>query len=141
VSKTAPTAQKDLARELPQPKLRTPRTGKGKLLTGGKPGHKGGSGRTPDEFKRWMQQFANSREAEQGIKDILLEGKKSPLFLGALRHVTEHGYGKPKESVDHTSGGKPIAGINWNVVRPEPGAEPNRIDAILAHKANGNGSG
>jgi phage terminase small subunit len=58
----------------------------------------------------------------------------------ALTLLSKH-TGGFSDRIDHTSGGKPIAGINWNVVRPEPGAEPNRIDAILAHKANGNGSG
>ncbi len=88
------------------PQMRTPVTGYGKLLLGGKPGNSGGkkgrSGRTPEEFKQWMQSFANSREAEAGIKGILEMGKAHPLFLGALKHVTEQGYGKPKEDTQHS---------------------------------------
>jgi hypothetical protein len=119
--------------------MRKPKHGKGQLRVGN-PGHKGAGGRPPDEFRAMMAELASRPQRIKTLNKILADAKH-PHFMAALKHVTEHGYGKPKESVDHTSGGKPIAGINWNVVRPEPGTEPHSLDAILAQGKNGNGSG
>lgn len=33
---------------------------------------------------------------------IALQDSKHPAFIGALKWATEHGYGKPKETVEHT---------------------------------------
>ncbi len=76
------------------------------------------AGRPTDEFKRLMQGFATSLDAQRGIEDALRAGAKHPAFLGALKHVTEHGYGKPTQDV--TSGGKPLipARISVTLVRP-----------------------
>lgn len=76
------------------------------------------AGRPPDEFKKLMQGFATSADAQRGIEDALKAGAKHPAFLGALKHVTEHGYGRPSQ--DLTSGGKPLvpARISVTLVRP-----------------------
>ena len=67
----------------------------GALNNGGTPGHKGGTGRPRDEFKRWMREMASGEDVERGLEAILKDST-TPLFLGALKHVTEHGYGKPE---------------------------------------------
>jgi len=59
----------------------------------------GGGGRPPDAFKAMCRELACS--AEDGVK-IALADNKHPAFLGALKWATEHGYGKPKETLEHT---------------------------------------
>lgn len=39
--------------------------------------------------------------AEEAAAQILTD-PKHPAFIGALKWATEHGYGKPKETVEHT---------------------------------------
>lgn len=114
-----PSGQETAQETARRPAKRTPRTGKGQLYAGGVPGNKGG-GRTPDEFKRLMQSYATSAEAQAGIAAIL-KNPKHPAFLGALKHVTEHGYGKPAQDI--TSGGKPLvpAAVNVKLVKPDEG--------------------
>ncbi len=56
-----------------------------------------GPGRTPDAFKAMCQRLACSAE-EAAIE--ALQDSKHPAFIGALKWATEHGYGKPKESIE-----------------------------------------
>lgn len=70
-------------------------------MTGGT--NKGGTGRPPDEFKAMCRQLASSSEVYARVKDILQQPLLYPsLYIGALKWASEHGYGKPKEHIEHT---------------------------------------
>lgn len=63
----------------------------------GKPGR---SGRTPDEFKRMCQELASSESVRTNVLAILASPADYPgLYVGALKWATEHGYGKPTETM------------------------------------------
>lgn len=85
------------------PTKRVPSHGKGKLLTGGMPGNKGGTGRPPDAFKALCQELASGAKTIDNVKTILGD-PDHPQFLPALRWATEHGYGKAKDSVEVSGG-------------------------------------
>ncbi len=69
----------------------------GKLLAGGKPGNKGGTGRPPDEFKEAMAQLA-SRAERLATLETILSDPSHQYFMAALKHCTEYGYGKAKDT-------------------------------------------
>lgn len=72
----------------------------GALLPGGKKGNKGG-GRTPDAFRQMCQELASSQDVATHVKKILANPEQYPgLYIGALKWASEHGYGKPKETID-----------------------------------------
>ncbi len=50
-------------RKIPQPHG-------GALYSGGVPGHKGANGRTYEQFRLYLQQFANSRQVRDGIQEV-----------------------------------------------------------------------
>lgn len=77
--------------------MRVPKHGRGKLRVGGT--NKGGPGRPPDEFKKLCQQLACSA-AEAAAR--VLGNPDHPAFIGALKWATEHGYGRPAQTVVHT---------------------------------------
>lgn len=87
--------------------LRTPKHGKGKLRIGGN----GSGGRPPDKFKAMCRALASSKEVERQVKDILARGSSDPMFIGALKWASEHGYGRPEQSVDVTSKGEKLPGV------------------------------
>lgn len=72
----------------------------GRLLPGGKPGNKGG-GRTPDEFKALCRALA-TRDATVAAVTAILSDPTHQHYMSALKWAAEHGYGKPKETVEHT---------------------------------------
>lgn len=96
------TAKKSAPTLVPRP------DGRGALLSGGKPGNKGG-GRPKDEFQARMRELA-SREATQAALEAILETPTHPHYMKALAFAAEHGYGKATETVEMTgAGGGPIA--------------------------------
>jgi hypothetical protein len=68
------------------------------LYAGGVPGNPGG-GRKPDEFKARMQELASHVE-RAGYVTKVLEDPKHPAWLGAVKYVTEFGYGKAPQKVE-----------------------------------------
>ncbi|MDP1859503.1 MAG: hypothetical protein Q8K82_12580 [Gemmatimonadaceae bacterium] len=70
-----------------------------RLYAGGVPGNKGGTGRPPNEFRARMQELANYAD-RLGHIEAVLNDPNHPQWMAALRHVTEHGYGKPAQSVE-----------------------------------------
>ena len=89
---------------------KTPRTRRGKnggTLKTGNPGNKGGTGRPPDAFKAAMAELASSDEVIEHVRAVLAD-PSHPQWLGAWKHVTEHGYGKATQGLDVTSGGERI---------------------------------
>lgn len=65
---------------------------------GGKPGR---SGRKPDEFKRRMAALATFAEKEGHLATVL-RNPDHPHFMSAVRFVTEYGYGKVPQAVEHS---------------------------------------
>lgn len=73
-------------------------TGAANLKTGN-PGNKGG-GRTPDEFKQMCRELASAESVRMNVLKILASPDIYPnLYVGALKWATEHGYGKPTETM------------------------------------------
>ena len=65
-----------------------------------------GPGRPPEAFQEMCRSLACSAEAAAAIA---LQDSTHPAFIGALKWATEHGYGKPKETHEHTGkDGAPI---------------------------------
>lgn len=71
----------------------------GTLRNGGT--NAGGPGRPPNEFKALMQTLA-SRVAQASYMAEVLDDPKHPHWAFAVKHVTEHGYGKPTQPMEHT---------------------------------------
>lgn len=66
------------------PELRTPAHGKGKLLTGGVPGHKGGGGRPrKDVIEFWKDQLDDPEVQEQIA--LSMKDRKEPAFVQMIR--------------------------------------------------------
>jgi hypothetical protein len=86
-----------------------PKHGRGRLLTGGKVGHKGAGGRHPDEFKAALAQLA-SETVRRGYVTKILNNHNHPQFMSALKWATDRGYG-PVTQTHEISGkdGAPIA--------------------------------
>lgn len=79
----------------------TPRHGHGKLLPGGKPGHRGGSGRPPAKFKDWVREILESDETKSQIQRILRDADH-PSFSTVLGKLLPYGYGSPSSApIDH----------------------------------------
>lgn len=98
--------------------VKVPQPHGGALLSGGVPGHIGGGGRPPDEFKKLCRELATRDATIEAVKGIL-ENPAHPAYLGALKWATENGYGKPKESVEvSTKDGGPLAQV-WLVAGKE----------------------
>lgn len=68
------------------------------------------AGRPPDKFKEMCRDLASSADIERCARRVL-KNPNHPAWLGALKWATEHGYGKPKESIDLTSGGKSLEAL------------------------------
>lgn len=68
-----------------------------------KQGNTVGVGRPPDEFKAMCRQLASRAKTFEVAERILDNPEIYPsLYTGALKWATEQGYGKPKETVEHT---------------------------------------
>lgn len=72
--------------------LRTPKTGIGKLRTGGKPGNKGGTGRPPDAIRATLRLNFDSRiKVWTAIADD--ESKDDNLRIKAVEMLAKYGMG------------------------------------------------
>ncbi|MDB4952071.1 MAG: hypothetical protein JWM27_4720 [Gemmatimonadetes bacterium] len=72
----------------------------GKLLPGGKPGNRGGTGRPPNEFRGRMAKLASSSKAEAYLKRCLAGEFGPKYFLQAQAFVADRGYGRPTQAVE-----------------------------------------
>lgn len=91
----------------------------GMLRVGSLPGNTPGTGRPPDEFKAAMRALASYAEQAGYVRDVLAD-KDHPQWLGALKYVTEHGYGKPTQTLEHT--GKDGGPVRLTVSYEDEGA-------------------
>lgn len=84
----APPVVAELARELPE---LIPQPNGDALLAGGVVGHRGGSGRPPDEFKLLLASLASRARTVAALSKILKD-KDHPLFMKALQYASDRGY-------------------------------------------------
>ena len=78
-----------------EPPLETPTHGRGKLLRGGKPGHKGGSGRRPNKLRAELR--ANLEVALRKLRARLTHPRHvwdDKDLISAIRTLAEFGIGK-----------------------------------------------
>lgn len=94
LEETASESATNLPEKIPQ------ENGRGALYAGGVPGNKGG-GRTPDAFKAEMRKLVSHSARLKHLKSVL-SNPDHPQFLAAYKFATEQGYGKPKETVEHS---------------------------------------
>jgi hypothetical protein len=82
--------------------ITVPRRNGGRLLkAGGKPGrHKGGAGRPPEWFKEICRDMVTSPKARAAAKAIL-EDSAHPQFSAMWKAVSERGYGKLEQTIEH----------------------------------------
>ena len=71
------------------------------LVPGAGGGPQPGAGRPPEEFRRMCRE-AVSRLDRFKIAEKVIENPDHPAWLGAFRFLAEMGYGKAKESVEHS---------------------------------------
>lgn len=84
-----------------QPATQPGRNG-GRLLAGGKPGNKGGSGRPPSDWKAKMAEALDRAEAENVVKTIIADPKAKPADrLKAIEFAASYAEGKPSQPVAH----------------------------------------
>lgn len=88
----------------------------GAILQGGNPGNSGG-GRLPDEFKRMCRELVTRDATWKAVQAILKDPEHSH-YMSALKWASEHGYGKPTETVEVTGkDGGPIQ--VWKIGKKE----------------------
>lgn len=86
---------------------RVPQKHGGALLRGGVKRNPGGT-QKQEAFRDRMRALASNEVAIAFLEEIL-EDPDHPAFMAARRYVTEYGYGKPVQPVEHTGdGGGPI---------------------------------
>ena len=66
-----------------------------------KRGNTVGVGKKPDEWKAMCAELASNDEMLAQAKEVLKD-KAHGAWLGAWKFVAEQGYGKPKESIEHS---------------------------------------
>lgn len=96
--------------EKKQPSKRTPAHGRGQLLTGGVPGHKGGGGRPPNAYKVWLEESLNHPAAKGQVTKVL-RNNLHPAYASVLGKVMVNVLGIPGRSADADPADGPSAVI------------------------------
>jgi hypothetical protein len=60
------------------------------------------AGRPPDEWKAALRAMASRDEVMAHVESVLLAGPDHPFFDRALQYVTEHGYGRASQPLEHS---------------------------------------
>ena len=60
------------------------------------------AGRPPDEWKRALRALADRKAVLDHIDTALTNGPEDPFFAKALDYVTDHGYGRAAQPVEHS---------------------------------------
>lgn len=89
------------ADERPEAPALVPQAHGGALLSGGKPGNRGG-GRPPDEFNRRMRELASSEAALAYLEECLTGVHGPKAHASAMAFAAERGYGKVPQALEHT---------------------------------------
>lgn len=85
---------KDLTRHLTKPSQFVPIHGRGKLNSGGTPGHRGGTGRPSDKLKAFWASVLNG-EVSRGEVRKVLENADHPAFVALYSKIALHLVGAP----------------------------------------------
>jgi hypothetical protein len=93
----ASKSSKELTKELAKLGQFVPRHGRGKLNTGGTPGHKGGSGRPPDKLKAFWASVLNGAASQKEVRRVL-ENADHPAFASLYAKVALHLVGVPTKA-------------------------------------------
>lgn len=64
-------------------------------------GKKGRSGRKPDAWRAELQAMVSS-DAVLDKLEMVLRDPNHPAYVGALKYASDHGFGRAKETVEHT---------------------------------------
>lgn len=99
----------------------------GGQLRNGNPGNKGG-GRKPGEFQALCRELASCDDTIAVVRRVI-KGELDPKVIAAVKWASEHGYGKPAQAVDVTSGGERLS-----YVIESPAKAPNGTAWAAAHK-------
>lgn len=70
------------------------------------------AGRPRNEHLAWCRQMVSDPKCEAAVQAVLAN-QKHPAFATMWKAVAERGYGKPREELDVTSGGKPLEPQVW----------------------------
>lgn len=73
----------------------------GTLNNGGNDGNKYGAGRKPDEWKQICAALASDDDVLETAKKVIRDPENGA-WLGAFKFLAEQGYGKAKESIEHS---------------------------------------
>ena len=60
------------------------------------------AGRPPDEWRERLRLMASRDEVLEHVNSVLLEGPSHPYFDRALQYVTDHGYGRASQPIEHS---------------------------------------
>lgn len=99
--KSGPTKKVGRGTPLPQPGGGILIAGKGKGPAKGAPN----AGRPPDQWKAALRALADRTEVLDHIDTALKAGPSDPFFPKALEYVTDHGYGKATQPIQHEAKG------------------------------------
>jgi hypothetical protein len=87
-------ASEQLTTKLTKPGQFVPAHGGGKLNAGGTPGHRGGSGRPPNELKAFWASLLNGEASRNELKRVL-ENADHPAFATLYSKIALHLVGPP----------------------------------------------
>lgn len=118
VDKSAPKSAPKTATGVPFQKGGDPRQGRGPA-----PGAPN-AGRPPDEWKARLRAMASRDEVLAHVETVLMDGPAHPFFDRALQYVTDHGYGRATQPIEHSG----------NVVLLSADERDARIRALLARR-------
>ena len=90
-----------LTTKLTKPSQFVPAHGRGKLNAGGTPGHRGGSGRRPDELKDFWASLLNGDASRNELRRVL-EDADHPAFATLYSKIALHLVGPPARKPDQS---------------------------------------
>ena len=95
-----------------------PKHGRGKLLTGGKPGHKGGSGRPPKEWTQFCRDLVEDPEVQERTLATARSNERSQ--IGAVQLAASYAVGKPVERMIHSGSTERVLRVVYEPLPPLP---------------------
>ena len=78
------------------------------------------AGRPRNEWIARLQAIASRDEVLEEVERALLAGRSDPFFKDALNYVTDHGYGKARQPLEHTGADGSPLGITLSVSLIDP---------------------
>lgn len=106
----SPETSAETSAEKKNPGRRKPAHGKGELLTGGVPGHKGGGGRPPHAYKAFLENRLQTPRAKGQLTRVL-NNNNHPAYSSVLGKILPHVLGIPGRARDADPADGPSAVI------------------------------